>query len=340
MGIKKYIVASILLMAIVVGYVYSINQNDFTVNIPEIGFSQTLPLYIWIIVPAIVLFIATLLHMFYYGAKGYFKRTTMQKDLAKIVSAIDARLLKKESDVHFKTPELKEFNNIINQLEVSMRGKTIETSNTEIQNAVSILTKLDTQDYIPAKELKLSNENELYKKNIINRVLNDDNFAIEVLKNSANYDEATLTIAYDRALENKSVDTIKKSIETVSLTNKMVKDLLVKDSKSSKEMSFTNTEILQLIQDNKFSNDDLIEVSKNYKRTMSPEQLIKLFEDIAANDEKLTPSYLYVLFEYEMLDTAREIILNSQKDEYIIFKAMLDLRDAGKHYTLDNLKFD
>jgi hypothetical protein len=339
MGIKKYIIASFLLFVIVAGYVFSVNQNEFTFNIPEIGLSYTLPVYIWSIVPAIILFIATLLHMFWYGTKGYFQRTTMEKDLAKIVLALESRLLKKESTVSFKTADLKEFNTIINQLELSASGN-IDTSSSEIKNAVGILQKIVNKDYIQQKDLKLNSDNELYKKNIINRIYNDDNFAIEVLKNNTKYDEVTIEIAFDKALENKSVGTVKKAIESLTLSNQMVKGLLLKDSKSSKEMSFTNSEILELIQNNKFTNDDLIEIARNYKRTMSPEQLIKLFEDVAANDETLTPSYLYVLFEYEMVDDAREIIVNSQKDEFIIFKAMLDLRDAGKHYTLESLKFD
>jgi hypothetical protein len=83
---------------------------------------------------------------------------------------------------------------------------------------------------------------------------------------------------------------------------------------------------------------ELIKLAKNYERIMSPEQIIKLFEDIAAYDEALTESYLFVLFEYQMIEQAREILVNSQKDEYAIFKAMLDLRDAGKHqYSVDNL---
>ena len=37
-----------------------------------------------------------------------------------------------------------------------------------------------------------------------------------------------------------------------------------------------------------------------------------------------------------MIDDIREILVNSQKNEYIIYKAYLDLRDAGKHYSLDS----
>ena len=62
---------------------------------------------------------------------------------------------------------------------------------------------------------------------------------------------------------------------------------------------------------------------------------MKFFEDIVTHNEKFTESYLYVLSEYQMIDEIREILLNSQKNEFIVYKAYLDLRDAGKHYSLD-----
>jgi hypothetical protein len=38
-----------------------------------------------------------------------------------------------------------------------------------------------------------------------------------------------------------------------------------------------------------------------------------------------------------MIDDIREIINNSQKDEFIPYKALLDLKDNGKNYRFDNI---
>ena len=344
MGFKKYILASIVFIVAIAVYIGAMVQTDYTLNIETFGvfetYKLTLPVFIWVILPVFVLFIASVLHMAFYGAKGYFERNSIQKDLTKVISVISSRLLKKDSSVVFKTPELKEFNNILNQVNIELSKDTISTESSEIKKAVETLNKIKNHDYIPAKELKLASDNELVKENVKNRIINDSNFAIEVLKSASNYDQETVELAFKESIENKSVATIKKAIEGVALTSAMVKELLIKDSKAANEMAFTNPEILQLIQDNKFTNSELMEVAKNYKRTMSPEQLIKLFEDISSGNEKLTGAYLYVLFEYEMIDDVRGILVNSQKDEFIVFKAMLDLRDAGKHYTLDTLTFD
>ena len=38
-----------------------------------------------------------------------------------------------------------------------------------------------------------------------------------------------------------------------------------------------------------------------------------------------------------MLEKAREILVNSQKNEYIMYKALMDLKDNGKYnYNIDD----
>jgi hypothetical protein len=336
MGFKKYLLASVVLLILIAGYVASFNQQDYTLTIAELDFRQTLPVFIWVIVPALLLFLATVLHMIYYGARGYFQRKATTNDIEKLTSVLNDRLLNKKSSATFKTAELKEFGKILNQVELS--ANTITTNSSDITKTMELINSIENGTYVSSKELKLSNDNPLVKKNTINRIKSDDNFATEVLKQSKSYELDLVEVAFRQILDNKSIETIKKVVADVELTNEMAKELLKKDSTSSKELAFTNSEILKYIQDNKFTNAELIAIAKNYKRIMSPEQIIKLFEDIVAYDEALTESYLYVLFEYQMIEQAREILINSQKDEYIVFKAMLDLRDAGKHqYSIDNL---
>ena len=102
----------------------------------------------------------------------------------------------------------------------------------------------------------------------------------------------------------------------------------------------TNDVILSTIKKVKLTNTDLITIIKDYKKLMTPDQIIKLFEDLAQEKEEYTTSYLYVLSEYEMIDKMRDILVNSGANEYIPFKALVDLKDAGKHtYSLDALSF-
>ncbi len=345
MGFKKYIIASVVLMGIIAGYVFALDIGDYTLqiaNIPmldSINYSQTLPVYIWIILPTLLLFVASILHMLYYNAKNYFIKKSIDNDIKLFPTVIKDRLLKNSSSVRLKDSSLKEIANILEQVELNLiDNKEIDTNIKDIQELSNELIAIANGKYSTSKLLKsLDSKNPLIIKNLLNRIESDDNFAVEVLKNNDKYDDDIVEIAFKKVIETKSFTTLKKLVGSLKMNKSMVKLFLQKDSKAPKEASLTNSEILVYIQDTDFTNPELIAIAKNYKSHISPEQLIKLFEDIAANNESLTESYLYVLFEFEMIEQIREILLNSQKDEHIIFKALLDLKEAGKHYSIDSL---
>ena len=116
--------------------------------------------------------------------------------------------------------------------------------------------------------------------------------------------------------------------------------LFKKDSEQDSQFAMTNEIIIKLIKKAEFTNDDLINIAKNYKSSMTPDQIINLYEEISVVNEEYTTAYLYVLSEYEVIDKMRDILLNSSSHEYTAFKALIDLKDAGKHtYSLDTISY-
>jgi hypothetical protein len=332
MGFKKYIIASLsFLMVVVLGALY-VNNNEFTVKIVELGINKTLPIYIWVILPALVLLIATILHMIFYGTKSYLQRNTVKKDISKLAMILNDRLLDKKSSLSIKTADLKEIADIINGVEIKITKES--ESSPLIASTLKIINDIEAGKYISQKELKLPSDNIWAMKNTKNRLSHDENFAVEIIKEPENYNANLLESAFNIILENKPVESIKRLTENTILTKDMVKKLLIKDSE---QLSLTNNEILNFMSTHNFTNKELIDIAKNYKKTMAPEQLLSLYEDLSSKNEDLTASYLYILFEYQMIEKAREILMNSQKNEYIVFKALLDLKDSGKYnYCIDD----
>ena len=341
MGLKNYIVATIILLGLISGLVYSLNLGEYTLNIntqiEDIIIIQTLPIYIWIVAPAVLLFVFSVIHMSYYGSKNYFIRKAFVNDSHTINRYLEERILNEQSHKKLKTKEFKELGKILNQLEINACCNELESCDDSLKTTVKKVHDINENKYISIKSLKLDRENPLEVKNLINRIKTDMNFAYEVLKNSSKYEKNIVQIAFDLILDNKDLDRIKNLTDKLPLSNEMLSKLLLKDSVLKGDKRYTNAQILHLIQDNELSNKELIEIAKNYKKTMQPEQLIKLFEDIVASNENLMESYLYVLFQYEMLAQIKEILDNSQKDEYSIFKALIDLKEAGKHYSVESL---
>ena len=113
--------------------------------------------------------------------------------------------------------------------------------------------------------------------------------------------------------------------------------LLETNSNESKELIFDNDQVIQMVADMKLSSKEYKKIAKIYLNKMAPEQLSSLFEKFFTIDENSIEAYLLVLFELGMIDDVREILANSKKEEYLKFKALIQLKEAGKYYTYNNL---
>jgi len=338
MGLKKYIIGSLLLAIIVFGYTFSIAPGDYKVEISE--FSLILPIALWVVLPMVVLLVLTIIHILFYGLKNYFTIKAVTKDSQAIISLINKRLLKETSTANFQNENFKEIGSILKQVDIDVTNSDFHSEDKDLSKTVEQTFKIKSGQYVVAKELKLDSENPIMVENTKNRLTLDDNYALEVLKSPANYTQEVIKQAFLKAVESKSMTSIKKVLADLTLDNEMVKVLLKKDSQQNPEFAMTNDVILTTIKKVTLSNADLITIIKDYKKLMTPDQIIKLFEDLAQDNEEYTTAYLYVLSEYEMVDKMRDILVNSGANEYIPFKALVDLKDAGKHtYSLDALSF-
>ena len=338
MGLKKYIIGSLLLAIIIFGYTFSIEAGDYRVQI--VDYTIILPVALWVVLPMVTLLVLTIIHILFYGLKNYFTIKAVTKDSQSVISLINKRLLKETSSVNFQNENFKEIGSIIKQLDIDVSNSNFSSHDKDISKSVEQLFNIKSGKYIPSKELKLDANNPLMIENTKNRIALDDNFALEVVKSPEKNTQEIIKYAFLKVLESKSMTSIKKVIADLKLDSTMVKALLKKDSEQNPEFAMTNDIILSTIKKVELSNTELIEIAKDYKKMMTPDQIIKLFEDLAQEKEQYTTAYLYVLAEYEMIDKMRDILVNSSTNEYVPFKALVDLKDAGKHtYSLDTLSY-
>jgi len=334
MGLKKYIVFSILLIILVAGYTYSILPGTYEIKVMEKTF--TLPIVAWVSLPIVLLFLASVLHMFVYGFKGYLSNRSIVKDEENILESIKSNLLYKNDARIYKRKTFRELSEILSQVQLVPKEGDFTSENKEINQIVEKLKSIDSGKYLSPKELKLDDTNPLTLKNITNKVNTDYDFCLDILKRPANHDQEMIKMAFFRVLENKSMTTVKKVLSGIKLDKEMILELFKRDSQQT-DFSLSKEEVIKYIKNIEFSKEDFINLAKLYKNNMLPDDLLKIFEEISNTNELALDSYLYVLFEYEMIDTIRDIFSSSAQDELLPYKALLDLKDAGKHYTLDTL---
>jgi hypothetical protein len=335
MGLKQYIIGSFLLVLAVAGFTFTILPGDFRLEVFSVGI--VLPIAVWIILPVVVLFVLSLLHMIYYGIKKYMYIRSMNKDEETLVELVRDLFLQKKPTQQFKTDAYKEIGLVLSQLDLTIKNADFHSNVKDLTQAADIVLRIKSGKYVPQNELKLPIDNNLMQENMINKIDIDDNFCTDVLKDSSKYTENIIKKAFYKALDTKGFITIKQLYKNIKLDKDMVKALIKKDADHTSKEPFSNSEIIELIRSVDFSVKDYIDIATEYKQRMLPDQLIKLFEEISADNDNATEGYLYVLFEYEMIDDIRALLSGSKAKEFKAYKALLDLKDAGKHYNINHI---
>ena len=336
MGLKNYIIASILLIILVFGFTHSLEFGEYTFSMFD--YSLTLPIAIWVVMPLALLAFVTYLHIIFYGLVKYFKLKALDYDMDARFSLIESKLLEKENKSNFRTKRFKELSNVLNQLEIKPSREIFSSSNEELNKIVSSIQSIKDGKYVSEKSIKIQENSTLGKQNLLNKINEQVDFALDVVKKSENYDFDTVKQAFLKVLSEKSMTTIKKVYKNVNFDKELVSKLFEKDRENS-EFGFENSEIIDIVKNVKLTKDDYLEMAKNYKSTLNPDKIIDIFEKLSNQNEEATTAYLFVLSEFEMIDKLREVLANTNENEYVSFKALVDLKDCGKHYNLESLSY-
>lgn len=336
MGLKNYIIASIIFIILVFGFTHSLEFGEYTFSMFD--YSLTLSVAVWVVLPLILLSVVTYVHILFYGLIKYFKIRALESDIDTTFSLIESKLLGKENKTFFKTKKLKELSNVLSQLEITASKEVFSSSNEELNKLVSSIQGINNGKYIGEKTIKTQENSTLGKQNLINKINEQVDFALEVVKKSENYDSNVVKVAFFKVLAEKSMTTVKKVYKNLTLDKEMVTKLFEKDRDNS-DFSLDNSEILDILKNVKLNKSDYVEIAKNYKSTLNPDKIIDLFEKLSNQNEEATTAYLYILNEFEMVDKLREVLANTNENDYVPFKALLDLKDAGKHYNLEGLSY-
>ena len=336
MGFKKYIVFSVLFIGLIYGYTFSLELGDYKVTILDI--SLLLPIAVWIIVPIVFLFIATIGHILFYGLINVFKQRAINKDKETMVTLIKSNLLEKNPPKRFKTKAFKELSAVFSQLKLNVKNDTFTSSDSELNSLIANIQDIKAGKFITDKSLKLNEMSELANQNLINKVNEQPDFAVDVLKKVENYAPNVVRQSFINVINEKSMTTIKKLYKNVKLDKDLARRLFEKDA-ANNEFGFSSEEISKIVKDLNYTTEDYLALARNYESILQPDQIIALFEKLSAEIDASTPAYLHVLFEYEMLDKVREIVDTTPEGEYSSFKALLDLKDAGKHYDLESISY-
>lgn len=335
MHIKRYTIASLVLMVLVGWYVYSFVTQE-SVSIELFGISlPSLSIAVWVVVPLLVLYVASVLHMSFYWLLETFTLRKFEKDYEKIVDSIVDAYLGKENRSHvFKTQRYKLLGALVDNAMIYPHGELdANIENKKIHEVLTLINKIKNGESVDIRKYSLSPSNALSISNSRNRYKNGDITAEDILSNPNKYDESLAKEVYVDFVKESPLYAIEKY--KTYLTKESLYIILSRVNADENTLEMTNDSLISLFSDLDLTKDDYMKVSQALSKGMIPEQRIKLFDTLSSKDDKIMEAYLFTLFDLEMLEPAKDILENSQPSEYVYFKAYSSLRECGKHFDIN-----
>ncbi|EQB40389.1 hypothetical protein M947_00910 [Sulfurimonas hongkongensis] len=335
MYIKRYTIASLILIALVGWYVYSyISQDIMTLNIFGITL-PAMPTAIWVIVPILILYVASVFHMSFYSILSNFKDRKYDKDYEKIIDAVaEAYLAKEEREHSYKTPRYKLLGFIIDNSTLfpsALLKSGVE--NEKLQSVLKVIEDIKSGEVVELKKYSLKPQNPLVIQNDKNRYKKGSITAENILSHIENYDESLVKEAYTGILATAPITLIEQHKQFLTKAGLFI--VLARINASKNPLEISNEALISLINALDLDAKDLIKISTALSTNMIPEQRMKLFEILSEKREDGFEAYIFTLFDLEMIAPANELLLNTQEHEYQNYKAYSALKECGKNFNIN-----
>ena len=113
------------------------------------------PIAAWFVLPMLLLFFFTLLHMLYYGVKNYFLLKKWRKDTETLEDALYWSLVQEPKEQKYSVEAVSSSAKLLEQVNITLK-ENVEGLSPRLSNIISLIQKIDNGEYIDLKEEKLS----------------------------------------------------------------------------------------------------------------------------------------------------------------------------------------
>jgi len=336
MRIGLYFVFALILTGLVGGYVHTLHFGNHIQKI--MGIDINLPVAVWVILPMILLLLFTLMHMIYYSFLAYFSKKKWQRDAITLQDALYWSLLKEPKEHKYLTKEIRYSAKLLSHSTLDVKG-TVEGVSEKFTNTIALIKDIERGEYVDLKEKnlakKLSKDNPIVAKNVLNRLDKDLKFVEEVLQSSASYSKAAVSKAMSIFAQNETFYKAKKYVKIFDVDNFFV--MLERGINEKEDIGVNEEMIKYFVTELPFDCKCYMRLARDCVKKFTPDTNLALFKWFQKKDEHATQAYLYILFEYEMLDKVEEVLSEHSEKEFIRFRALYTLKKMNNKYNMEGM---
>ena len=338
MKVGLYTVFAVLFIIATAVAVYMINPGTYSFDLFGIHLPK-LPIALWVAIPVALLAIASIIHMVFYGTKTFFNVRKWRGDAKKLEDGVYWSLIGEPTYVNYSNDEIRKSAAMLSEAILMPQSVDSSDISTRIKEIAKIVIKINSGEYVDLKNQKfakhLSEDNYLLEKNNLNHVKSDPAFALKVIDFKDKYSKNVVEAALDKVIETQDLYTLRKYAKDVG-KERFLK-LLERVAKSKEDLGL-NVDLLKgYISEYDLDCKEYYKIAKVTLDKFKPDDNLALFKDLAQKDEDAAPSYLYLLFKYEMLDKVKDILEESSEDEYKAFRAFYSLKKGKYNYKIDDV---
>lgn len=335
MKLGLYTFAAIVLMVLIGGLAYSVNADYYVVEF--MGVNLNFPVAAWLIIPMIVLFVFSFLHMLVYGLKNHFALNKWKKDAQTLDDALYWSLLNEPKEQKYNMDETGKSASLLSHCNLEMLEGVPEL-NSRLTKISRLLKKIQNGEYIDLKEHKLAkvfnDGNHYLIQNRLNRLDVDPKFVEEVMKSSSQFSEPVQKRALEIFASRENFFKARQFAKVFDVENFLV---MLGRVNQDEDMG-VSLEILKDFIDNiNPTCSDFIRIASITKKHFTPDENLALFFSYQTKNEKAQYAYLYLLFEYELMDEVGRYLDEQEETEFKRFRALYTLKKSNARYKLEDI---
>ena len=333
MKLGLYTFAALTFILLVGAFVYTLELGFYTLEIINLK----LPITIWIILPLLLLFLFTVSHMLFYGLRNYFQIKKWKRDTDTLEDALYWSLVNEPKEQKYAMSEVGESASLLGKSSLSV-SDNIEGLSPRLAKVVNIIQKIKNGEYVDLKEEKMAKVfntgNPILIKNRLNCLESDEKFVEGVMKANSDYSDVVQKEALEIFARKANFEQARKFTKVFDVKNFLV----MLNRVSSEDNLGLNKEVLSsFIEDLKLSCGDFIKIAEVTKKYFKPDENLALFNGYQKDDDKAQNAYLYLLFEYELMDQVGAFLEEQEENEFVKFRALYQLKGENAKYKLEDI---
>lgn len=335
MRLGLYFFAALVLIGIVGAFTYTLNPDYYAMELMGINFN--FPIAVWIILPMVLLFLFTIIHMFFYGLKNYFLLKKWEKDTNTLEDALYWSLVNEPKKQKYSIDKIGNSACILDKASLDL-SDNVEHLNPRLSHVVNIIQKIKKGEYVDLKEEKMSKVfnagNPILIQNRLNRLETDEKFSEDIMRATSEYSPAVRAQALEVFARKENFTNAKKYVKVFDVKNLLI---MLKRVNSDNDLELTPEILTEFVQELDFSCSDFVDMAIVTKKYFKPEENLTLFRNFQKENERAQNAYLYLLFEYELLEQVGIYFEEYEENDFMKFRAFYELKKMNSHYRLEDI---